>query len=146
MKHTNIEDGPDSPTPLASRVALPIKGREGRERNPTARARELRKTLTPQEARLWAHLRPLRADGFHFRRQAPFKGFYLDFVCFKQRLVIELDGGQHNDETQAAHDAMRDAILARAGFKTLRFWNADVNANLDGVLRDILLALGIPEP
>ena len=112
---------------------------------PTTRARELRATLTPQEARLWAHLRPLRTDGFHFRRQAPFKGFYLDFVCFKQRLAIELDGGQHNDDAQAAHDAMRDAVLLRAGFRTLRCWNGDINTNLDGVLRDILLALGVPE-
>jgi very-short-patch-repair endonuclease len=131
-----------NPTPLASRVALPIKGRDEKK---TARAREMRKTLTPQETRLWAHLRGLRARGFHFRRQAPFKRFYLDFVCFKQRLVIEVDGGQHGEDVQAAHDAMRDAVLSRAGFRTLRFWNADVNTNFNGVMEDILRALGVPE-
>jgi very-short-patch-repair endonuclease len=110
--------------------------------NPSIRARELRKTLTPQEARLWLALRALRAEGFHFRRQAPINGFFADFVCFGRRLVVELDGGQHGDDIQADHDLMRDKILARAGFRTLRFWNSDVNTNLDGVITTILHALG----
>src|SRR6202021_544981 len=97
----------------------------------TKRARELRKSLTPQEARLWLRLRALRADGFHFRRQAPLFGFYPDFVCFTHRLIAEVDGSQHGDGAQFAHDAIRDAMLRRAGFRTLRFWNSDVNANLE---------------
>jgi very-short-patch-repair endonuclease len=108
----------------------------------TARARQLRKSLTPQEARLWLALRALRSRGFHFRRQAPFRGFYLDFVCFKNRLVVEVDGGQHGEEVQEAHDTMRDDILARAGFRTMRVWNSEVNTNLDGVMYSILAALG----
>ncbi|MGI9169806.1 MAG: endonuclease domain-containing protein, partial [Caulobacteraceae bacterium] len=68
----------------------PHKGRED-AREIVHRARELRKALTPQEARLWPRLRALRVNGFHFRRQAPF----LDFVCFKRKLVVEIDGGQH---------------------------------------------------
>ena len=108
------------------------------------RARELRKALTPQEARLWLQLRALRADGFHFRRQAPLLGFYLDFVCFKCRLIVEVDGSQHTEGLQAGHDAMRDAILRRAGFRTLRFWNSDVNANLDGVVETTQRALAFP--
>jgi len=111
----------------------------------TARARQLRQSLTPQEARLWIQLRPLRVQGFHFRRQAPIKGFYLDFVCFRSRLVIEVDGGQHAGGAQADHDAMRDAILARAGFRTLRFWNSDINTNLKGVMRGIEEALGMTQ-
>ena len=87
------------------------------------RARDLRKNLTRQEARLWQQLRAMRADGFHFRRQAPLLGFYLDFVCFRHRLVIELDGSHHAEDIQADHDAMRDTILCRAGFRILRFWN-----------------------
>jgi very-short-patch-repair endonuclease len=111
----------------------------------TKRARELRKALTSQEARLWLQLRLMRADGFHFRRQAPLLGFYLDFVCFKRRLIVEVDGSQHaDDEGQADHDAMRDAILRRAGFRTLRFWNSDVSTNLDGVVQTIQLALQNP--
>jgi very-short-patch-repair endonuclease len=102
------------------------------------RARELRKALTPQEARLWVHLRALRSEGLHFRRQAPFRGYYLDFVCFRRGLVVEVDGGGHAEEAQADHDAVRDAVLKREGFRTLRFWNGDINTNLDGVMADIL--------
>jgi hypothetical protein len=83
----------------------------------------------------------MRADGFHFRRQAPLLGFYLDFVCFRQRLVIEVDGSQHGDDVHVAHDAMRDAILRRAGFRTLRFWNSEVDEDFDGVVQTIQLAL-----
>ena len=110
----------------------------------TKRARELRKTLTPQEARLWLQLRDLRADRCHFRRQAPLLGFYLDFVCFKHRLIVEVDGSQHAEGVQADHDAMRDAMLRGAGFRILRFWNSDVNSNLDGVVETIHRALGMP--
>ncbi len=111
--------------------------------DPTKRARELRSKMTPQEVRLWMHLRILRRDGFHFRRQAPFRGFFLDFVCFSQRLVVEVDGGGHTEDVQAAHDVMRDSILARQGFHTLRIWNSDINTNMDGVMRAVYEALGI---
>jgi very-short-patch-repair endonuclease len=110
----------------------------------TKRARELRKSMSPQEARLWLHLRTMRSEGFHFRRQAPLLGFYLDFVCFKHRLIVEVDGGHHTEDTQADHDRMRDAILGRAGFRTLRFWSSDINANLDGVVETVQQALQTP--
>jgi very-short-patch-repair endonuclease len=119
-------------------------GAVGKAAATTNRARELRRNLTPQETRLWIQLRALRADGFHFRRQAPLLGFYLDFVCFKHRLVIEVDGSQHGEDVQADHDAMRSAILSRAGFRVLRFWNSDVSENLDGVMVTIQQALGMP--
>jgi very-short-patch-repair endonuclease len=87
----------------------------------------------------------MRVDGFHFRRQAPLLGFYLDFVCFKRRLIVEIDGSQHaDDERQIDHDSMRDAILRRAGFRTLRFWNSDVSDNLNGVVQTIQYALQKP--
>lgn len=107
----------------------------------TARARELRKSLTVQERRLWARLRLLRDEGYRFRRQAPFRAYCLDFVCFDRRLVIELDGGQHGDDLQAEHDAVRDAILKREGFTVLRFWNGAVQSNIDVVMDQIVLAL-----
>ena len=106
-----------------------------------ARARRLRKSLTPQEAMLWRHLRPLRARGCHFQRQAPFRGYFLAFVCFNHRLVVEVDGGGHGEEAQAAHDRVRDAVLERAGFHTLRISNADINTNLAGAMEVILAAL-----
>ena len=105
------------------------------------RAREMRKQLTPQEARMWTQLRFLRGEGFQFRLQAPFRGYYLDFVCFSRRLVIEIDGSQHGHPEGERHDAVRDAVLTREGFRVPRFWNAEVNTNLDGVMRTIWMAL-----
>jgi very-short-patch-repair endonuclease len=97
--------------------------------------------MTVQERRLWSRLRRLRELGYHFRRQASFRGYYLDFVCFDRRLVVELDGGQHADHLQADHDAIRDAILTREGFTVLRCWNGAVNADIGAVLDQIMLAL-----
>jgi len=107
----------------------------------TVRARGLRNALTEPEAWLWARLKRLHAQGFHFRRQRPFHGYYLDFVCIDRRLVVELDGGQHNDPVQAEHDRVRDAVLTRAGYKVLRFWNSTVRTDIGSVMDAIRLAL-----
>jgi very-short-patch-repair endonuclease len=58
-------------------------------------ARSLRKRMTPQKVKLWVHLRAWRKQGFHFRRQAPRADYIVDFVCLKQCLIVEIDGGQH---------------------------------------------------
>jgi very-short-patch-repair endonuclease len=105
------------------------------------RARELRNAMTEPEVILWSRLKRLRAAGFHFRRQVPFRGYYLDFTCFERRVVIEVDGGHHGEDEQAAHDAVRDAVLEREGFRVLRFWNSEVRQNLDGVMYSIMAAL-----
>jgi very-short-patch-repair endonuclease len=105
------------------------------------RARDLRKRMTPQEVKLWVRLRGLRAHGFHFRRQAPFDRYILDFVCFRYRLAIEVDGGQHGLVYTASRDQQRDARLAAEGFRVLRDWNSDIDRNLDGVLENIVAAL-----
>ncbi|WP_293900024.1 endonuclease domain-containing protein [Phenylobacterium sp.] len=97
--------------------------------------------MTEPEVILWSRLKGLRAEGFQFRRQAPFRGYYLDFVCFTQCLVIELDGGHHGDDAQAAHDEVRDGVLECEGFRVLRFWNSAVRQNLDSVMYSILMAL-----
>ncbi|MEQ8699893.1 MAG: DUF559 domain-containing protein [Bauldia litoralis] len=109
-------------------------------------ARRLRKTLTPQEARLWSHLRTWRGDGFHFRRQVPRAGYILDFACLRHNLVVEIDGGQHARHGAMAHDARRDATLRQSGLRVLRFWNADVDRNLGGVLDAIRMVLRADEP
>ncbi|HVT55901.1 MAG TPA: DUF559 domain-containing protein [Xanthobacteraceae bacterium] len=105
------------------------------------RARDLRKRLTPQEVKLWVRLRELRALGFHFRRQSPLGSYIVDFECRKARLVIEVDGGQHNLSAGIREDAKRDAVLQSKGYQILRFWNHDVDQNLDGVMSRILDAL-----
>jgi len=111
-------------------------------------ARRLRKTLTPQEVKVWNHLRSWRSQGFHFRRQSPRQGYVVDFVCMKYQIVVEIDGGQHNFDEHRVADEVRDEKLKRAGFRTLRFWNSDVDRNLNGVLQTIHAALleGSPHP
>ena len=109
-------------------------------------ARHLRKTLTPQEVKVWNHLRSWRKRGFHFRRQAPRKSYIVDFVCLRRALAVGIDGGQHNLETHAANDEKRDSTLVRDGFRVLRFWNSDVDSNLDGVLETIDAVLMASDP
>jgi len=97
-------------------------------------ARDLRKRMTPQEVKVWVHLRSWRKQGYHFRRQSPRDGHIVDFVCLKHQLIVEIDGGQHNFDGHARRDAKRDNYFVREGFRVLRFWNNDVDRNLEGVL------------
>ena len=100
----------------------------------TATAKALRRHMTDAEQRLWRHLRAHRLEGAKFKRQQPLGPYVVDFVCFESRLVIEVDGGQHQDSEA---DASRDAWLREQGFRILRFWNNDVLANLPAVLETI---------
>jgi len=109
-------------------------------------ARGLRKRMTSQEVKLWVHLRSWRKRGFHFRRQAPRDGYIVDFVFLKQRLIVEVDGGQHNFDLHARRDAERDRNFTEQGFRVLRFWNNEIDRNLEGVLTLIDEALGNPHP
>ena len=80
--------------------------------------------------------------GYKFRRQAPVGEFIVDFLCMEKPLIIELDGGQHAENTN--YDGKRTEILNRRGFKVIRFWNNEVLTNLDGVLQMISQELGSP--
>jgi very-short-patch-repair endonuclease len=105
------------------------------------RARALRKRMTPQEVKLWLRLRALRPLGFHFRRQAPKAGFIVDFACLRHRLIVEVDGGQHGLDDGRRRDAERDRRLTADGFRVMRFWNSDIDQNLDGVVEVIVGAM-----
>jgi very-short-patch-repair endonuclease len=96
--------------------------------------RRLRRDATDAERLLWRELRNRRLGGLKFRRQASIGNAVPDFFCAEKRLVIEVDGGQHSDEK----DAARTAKLEAAGCRVIRFWNNDVIENLDGVLERIL--------
>jgi very-short-patch-repair endonuclease len=102
------------------------------------RARELRKNMTPQEVKLWSQLRKLRPQGFHFRRQVPLESYVLDFVCYKYRLIVEADGSQHGETEGLRRDARRDAVFQADGFRVLRFWNSEIDADLIGVVETII--------
>jgi very-short-patch-repair endonuclease len=104
----------------------------------TPAARKLRRTMTDAERHLWHHLR-LHSLGFHFRRQVPVGAFVVDFACLRRKLIIEVDGGQH---LQSEEDEIRDHWLREQGYRTLRFWNHEVLANVEGVLETIMLELG----
>src|SRR5215203_470459 len=108
------------------------------------RARALRRRMTPHEVKLWVRLRELRPQGYHFRRQAPPGGAIVDFICLRRKLVVEVDGGQHSFARQAAADRERERRLADRGFGTIRFWNADIDGDLDSVVETIWHALQEP--
>jgi very-short-patch-repair endonuclease len=89
-------------------------------------ASALRKNMTDAEKLLWRHLRAHRLRGEKFRRQQPIGRYIVDFVHFGARLIIEADGGQHN---QSVHDIQRDEWLRSQGFKILRLWNNEILAD-----------------
>jgi very-short-patch-repair endonuclease len=109
----------------------------------TARARRLRRDASDAELKLWNKLRSRSICGFKFVRQEPLGPFTVDFVCREQRLVIEVDGGQHTTDQR---DASRDEWLAQRGYRVLRFWNNDVLRNTDGVLELIAATLNGEAP
>ncbi len=99
------------------------------------RARELRARMAYQEAKIWLRLRALRGQGLHFRRQVPIGPFIVDVACLKAGVVVEIDGGQHG--LAPIHDESRDIELGRLGFRVLRFWNAEVDADPDAIAETI---------
>ncbi len=103
------------------------------------RAGELRKELTPAEKKLWAYLRGDKLNGVSFRRQHAIGNFIPDFVSIKKKLIIELDGSQHIE--QAAYDAERSKYFESLGYKVVRFWNNQVENDVNGVIRAIEIAL-----
>jgi very-short-patch-repair endonuclease len=95
-----------------------------RTANSLLHAKRMRKSATDAEAKLWRNLRAGRLAGYKFRRQQPLGRYIVDFVCFEQRLVIEVDGGQHLDAQIS--DALRTEWLESEGSRVLRFWDDDV--------------------
>lgn len=90
------------------------------------RARELRKSLTPAEQILWEVLKNRQLEGYKFRRQHPIYRYIADFYCHELRLVVELDGGVHDEVDQQEHDSNRDLVISEFGIQILRFKNEEV--------------------
>ncbi len=112
-------------------------------RNPALKsyARELRKNQTEAEKLIWSKIRAHRFGGYSFRRQMPVGDYIVDFLCPAEKLIIEIDGGQH---AGSEADARRDAWLNGQGYRVVRYWNNDVLENTEGVLTDILNKLQAP--
>jgi very-short-patch-repair endonuclease len=102
----------------------------------TEPAGRLRRNQTDAERLLWFRLRDRRLDGLKFKRQVPIERFVVDFFCADAKLIVELDGGHHTQNSE--RDADRTRVLEAMGYLVLRFWNHDVIRNMDGVLEDIL--------
>ena len=100
-------------------------------------SRALRKNQTPWEAKLWYYMRGNRMLGVQFKRQVRLGSYVVDFYCASKKLVIELDGGQHNEILQQNIDFAKDKYLKEQGLTVLRFWNNEVDNNLEGVLERI---------
>jgi very-short-patch-repair endonuclease len=99
--------------------------------------------MTEAEKRLWFRIRRRQLSEHQFRKQVELGSYIVDFCCFKERLVIELDGGQHAEIT--AYELKRRAYLEGNGYRVLRFWNNEVFENIDGVLETIVRALKAPK-
>ena len=104
-------------------------------------AKRLRANTTPHERILWRALKDLPTDGTHFRRQAPIGPYVVDFFCPAKRLVIELDGGHHNEDETAQRDHERQFWLEQEGYRVIRFWNSEINDDLTAVLERIYVEL-----
>ncbi len=105
--------------------------------NLTEKAKELRKNATPQEQKLWALLKTKQYKNLKFKRQQPIGPYIVDFICREKWLIIEIDGGQHNEDKNIIYDIERTKYLESKGFKVVRFWNNDIDNNIEGVFEII---------
>lgn len=112
-----------------------------------ANSKKLRTGQTPWEAKLWKYLRGNRFYGFKFKRQVPIGPYIADFCCHPARLVIELDGGQHSERKVSEKDKQKEEYLKQENYRVLRFWNNELDQNLEGVLETIKANLSLnPSP
>jgi very-short-patch-repair endonuclease len=105
------------------------------------KARELRRNQTEAEAVLWKYLKNRQLDGFKFRRQHTLGYYICDFACLEAKLIVELDGGQHNEVIIAGNDEERTNWFKSQGYKLIRFGNNDVLENIERVILEIKAVL-----
>ena len=102
-------------------------------------AKKLRSNQTPAESLLWYYLRARRFVGYKFKRQVPLGNYIVDFICYKERLIIEIDGGQHGEQIE--YDLKRTRWLNHQGFRVKRYCNNEVLFDVETVLDDIFYCL-----
>jgi very-short-patch-repair endonuclease len=103
----------------------------------TNRARSLRSKSTTAEDRLWSHLRDRQLAGLKFVRQAPIGPYFVDFLCRKAKVIVEVDGGTHSTGAEIARDAVRESYLKAQGYRIFRAHNAEVAEDIDGVVESL---------
>jgi len=104
-------------------------------------AKVLRKKMTEAEKKVWKELRNRNLSGYKFRRQHPVGQYIVDFYCPGRGLVIEIDGGIHNEPEKHEKDQNRQAELDRLGLKVIRFTNEEVQGDIENVMLKIEQAL-----
>ena len=102
--------------------------------NKTILARNLRKNSTIQERRLWNLLKNRQFHNLKFKRQQPIGDYIVDFICKEAKIIIEIDGGQHNEPENIEYDKTRTEYLNTLGYKVIRFWNNEIYENIEGVV------------
>lgn len=101
--------------------------------NQIEKSRELRKNMTPQERKLWSIIRNRQFFNYRFRRQFPVGQYIVDFICRERKIIIEVDGGEHNEQQNIKKDNNRTKYLESEGYQVIRFWNNEIDNNIDGV-------------
>jgi very-short-patch-repair endonuclease len=108
----------------------------------TQRSQALRSRLASAEEWLWVELRDRRLNGLKFVRQAPIGPYFVDFLCRKHRVVVEVDGATHSNELELEHDKRRSAYLLSSGYREYRVDNDDVYDSMDYLLDGLLIFVG----
>ena len=108
-------------------------------------ARYLRKNMTPQERKVWDVIRNRQFYGYRFLRQYVIGVYIVDFICREKKLIIEIDGGQHNEPKNLEYDKQRSLYLESKGYRIIRFWNNEIDNNLTGVYQQLQKEFDIKE-
>ena len=108
-------------------------------------ARYLRKNMTSQERKVWDVIRNRQFYGYRFLRQYVIGVYIVDFICREKKLIIEIDGGQHNEPKNLEYDKQRSLYLESKGYRTIRFWNNEIDNNLTGVYKQLQKEFDIKE-
>ncbi|MBL8579176.1 MAG: DUF559 domain-containing protein [Mesorhizobium sp.] len=101
------------------------------------KAKGQRRFATRGETLVWYELRDLKAEGLKFRRQSPIGPYVADFVCFDPKVVVEIDGDQHETESGKRHDSNRDEYMRASGFMVLRYDAGDALTHAWHIARDV---------
>ncbi len=101
-------------------------------------AKNMRSHMTHEEVIIWNMVRAKKFLGFKFKRQVLIGDYIVDFVCESKKLILEIDGGQHNEPKNVEYDKKRTEFLNSQGYKVLRFWNNEIRENISGVYEVIM--------
>ena len=108
-------------------------------------SKNLRNNSTKEEIILWQYLKQKQL-GVKFRRQQPIDKYIVDFACFAPKIIIEIDGGQHNEEENLKKDKTRDLFFKQNGYKVIRIWNNEIHQSIEGVINKIQKEIECPPP